>query len=215
MATRLIIAVADGLAPALAVVGILLFLRFGGDAFGEIVSRRSRRFHRRGFVRTLLDHVRWVTPVLHALDRDRGMADVCLTIAEGLEQHRPLPAAVAEASQQHLNAVLAGRVNEWAQNLSDGMAVGAAARSAYLPSLVVGVLGSAREVPDVAAACRFLERYYRSRFSRTYILLHEIGVPLLAFAAGAVVLMIALAIFSPMNAMLDKLATLPVIRMKP
>jgi hypothetical protein len=64
--------------------------------------------------------------------------------------------------------------------------------------------------PNVAAVCRFLERYYRSRFSRLETLLRESGVPLLALCGGAAVVLVALAVFQPIAVLLQSVMTFKV-----
>ena len=36
-------------------------------------------------VRIVRDHLRWYTPILHSLERDSGMADICHVVAEAID----------------------------------------------------------------------------------------------------------------------------------
>lgn len=208
---RWVIALAQGIAPIIAAVGIILFMIAGQIAVAQL-GRPSLRWRqlRHGFVRTMIDRARWVLPIVGAMDRDRGMADVMATIAEALDAQRPLVLAVAEAHQPHLNAVLAERVNEWGQWIAAGLSPGAAAAKAGLPRYVSGMLGTTRPTPNIAAVCHFLERYYRSRFSRAEALIRESGVPIVALLGGAAVVLVALSIFQPIVMLLDRVAVFKV-----
>ena len=90
-----------------------------------------------------------------------------------------------------------------------------AARAAGLPGLVVGMLetgvAAGGEVPEVL---RFLSRYYRARFSRAMAVVRGAVVPATVLAFAAPVLWIALSLFVPMVAMVEKL-TADVGRMRP
>jgi type II secretory pathway component PulF len=201
---RLMIELTAGLAPILAAIGLLLFILASQVAVGEISRARPRRWV--NSFRGLIDRVRWITPLVGRLDRDRGWADVCQTVADGLEAQRPMIAVVADARQQHLNAMLATRVGEWADALAQGLPPGEAAAAARLPAFISGMLGRERDVPNIAETLRFLERYYRSRFSRLQLLLRESAIPLLAITGGACVLFVALSLFTPMMMLLQHIS---------
>jgi type II secretory pathway component PulF len=210
-AMRWVIALSQGVAPMIAAAGAILFLVAGQVAVEQFGAPSMRWWQaRHGYFRTTIDRIRWIMPIVGRLDRDRGLADVMATVAEALEAQRPLNLAVAEAHQPHLNAVLAERVNEWGQGVAAGMSPGDAAARASLPSIVSGLLGTTRPAPNIAAVCRFLERYYRSRFSRLQLLLREATVPLLALFGGAAVVLVALAVFQPMIVLLERVATIQV-----
>ncbi|CAN5465894.1 N/A [soil metagenome] len=203
------IAITQSVSPILVALGVILFVLASQVAVAEITSITAHKWT--GIFRRVLDRLRWVTPIIGRMDRDRGMADVCQTVAEALDAQRPLDAAVAEAYQPHLNIVLAARVARWSNELARGLSPGEAAAAAHLPELVSGMLGRVRAVPNIATTLRFLEQYYRSRFSRLRVLLREAGLPLLALVGGLCVVFVALSIFTPMIALIE-VVSLPQIR---
>jgi type II secretory pathway component PulF len=75
-----------------------------------------------------------------------------------------------------------------------------------MPALVSGMLATIHgpEAPDVF---RFLARYYRTRFSRTAALLRGATVPAIVFLFALLVGCIAMAMFLPMNNLIDSLST--------
>ncbi|MBC8109279.1 MAG: type II secretion system F family protein [Anaerolineae bacterium] len=209
MVAKFLIAMTQSVAPVMAALGAVLFILASQVAINEFSSAAPRRWT--SVLRSLFDRVRWITPILGRLDRDRGLADVCLTVAEGLDAQRPMNAAVAEARQAHLNVVLRSRIKQWSDALERGLSPGEAAAAAKLPEMMSGMLGRERDVPNISATLHFLERYYRSRFSRLQLLLRESGVPILALLGGACVIIVALAVFTPMIAMVEHIS-LPVVR---
>jgi type II secretory pathway component PulF len=202
--TRWMIVMSQTIAPLASVAGAVLLILACRAAVDELLRRGLPR--RKGFVRMTLDRVRWAIPIVGGLDRDRGLADVLSVIADSLESHRPLHAAVAEASQPHLNVVLSERVDQWGEGLEHGLALGEAARRAGLPPIIAGLLGTAHMPTDVVAVLRFLSRYYGARFSRAVILLREAAVPALALAGGAMVGFVALSIFGPMVSLIESIS---------
>jgi type II secretory pathway component PulF len=201
---KLMIALSSSVAPIVMALGVLLFILASQVAIGEIRQSRPRRWTR--LFKGLVDRVRWVLPIVGRLDRDRGWADVCQTVAEGLDAQRPMNLVVADARQPHLNVMLTQRVNVWMEGLEQGLSPGEAAAAARCPNLISGMLGRERDVPDLVATLRFLERYYHSRFSRLQLVLRESAIPLLALIGGGCVLIVALTIFQPIVTMLREVS---------
>ena len=142
----------------------------------------------------------WYVPVIGHLQRDRGYADVCFTMRQGLLGGLTEPQALAEAVQLRLNPVLRARVRAWAQYLSGGASLQAAAKSANMPALVSGMLGPGVDVPQ---SLSFLSRYYTARVGRLASLLAAAALPtfviLMAVLAGTVIV----SFFLPMVALID------------
>lgn len=198
--TQLMISFAQVLSPVASLAGAVLLIIACRSAVDELFRRGARRH--KSFIANTIDRLRWMIPFVHGLDRDRGLADVCAVIETSLESHRPLPSAVAEARQPHVNAVLVERVAAWAEGLDEGLTVGDAARRARMPQMIWGLIGTDRQPPDLVAVFRFLSRYYGARFSRAEILLREAAVPALALGGGLLVAFVALSIFEPMMSLI-------------
>jgi type IV pilus assembly protein PilC len=153
-----------------------------------------------------VDTILWYVPVIHGIARDRGLADVCRTVADALHSGRPLNRAIDEASLLSTNAVLRRRIANWAMRLAAGIPADQAAREARLPNLFAGMIGpSAGGGAGSVAAFEFLADYYASRFSRSRELLRAAAVPLLVLVFGALVLFIIVALFMPMLELVDHL----------
>ena len=153
----------------------------------------------------LVDHLLVALPVLHGMQRDRGLADALRTIADAVRTGRSLPRAVDEAARLRVNGVLRERLTRWRDGLEAGMRADGAARQAKLPGLIGGMIASGRG-GDPAAAVEFLAAYYGGRLSRTRELIRAATVPALALVFGAVVLFLVVAMYSPLVTMMDSLA---------
>jgi type II secretory pathway component PulF len=152
------------------------------------------------------DALLWRIPLLGTAARGKALADATGVMADALAAGRPIDAALAEAQGIRGNLILRRRIGQWAGLVASGLPLDRAAREARLPDLVSGTLAMAKLSSGEEEALRFLERYYRGVFSRSVILLRAIATPLVVIATGAMVTLIALAIFEPMIAMLNALS---------
>lgn len=180
-------------------LALLLLIQVGRDTF-------SPRLRIGNPLRDLLDMILWPMPLVGAMQRDRGLTDVCRVLAAATRVGRPLPAAIVEAAQPHLNSILRGRLLRWAEGIANGAEISYAARAAKLPGLFTGTLASARGSENLPAAFDFLARCYHTRFSRAMILIQNSFLPLMAVSMGLLVMFIALSIFMPMIGMLNSIA---------
>ncbi len=201
-ATEILVSSASStwLAPFSA-IAIIAFFAACASAMREIIS--GRRWRVSSVFRAPLDFILWYLPVIGALERDRGMADVCATVADAVGASRELPRALFEAEQPHLNRVLADRVHRWAEQVAEGRPLADAARDARLPTLLCGLLGNDRSATNLLATLRFLQRYYDTRFSRLIILVREAALPVFTLIAAGVVCLVALSVFEPLISLVE------------
>jgi len=161
-----------------------------------------------GLGRAMLQRLSWHLPVLHALERDRGLGDVCHVLAQGLEAGLPLDRALAQAGELRMNPMLARRVRRWGRGVAEGRSLADAARAAGLPALFVGVLAGGQAGAELAPMFRFLGRHYDMRFSRAAAVLRGAAVPAMVLAFGSVVGWLAVSMILPLVA-LTRSITLP------
>jgi type IV pilus assembly protein PilC len=152
---------------------------------------------------TITDEIIWVTPIFGSAAHDRGMADVCAAVADGLDGGRPLHAVLAEASLLDVNRVLQGRVREWAAAAAAGAPPADAARAAAMPALLVGMLQSARGPEDTSQALRFLAGYYASRYRKVAVILRGLWIPFVVVTFGVIVGWVALSLFAPLSSLIQ------------
>jgi type II secretory pathway component PulF len=148
--------------------------------------------------RVLADWLKWWLPVTHGFVRDRGLADVCELLADGLENGRPAASALQTAILPNINRALAAKLSRWQIMLELGQPLHQAAAEVGLPPLMVALLAPAPFTAGVADALRFLSRYYRDRNERLLILLRALFTPASTLALGWLVLITALVVFGTM-----------------
>jgi len=153
-----------------------------------------------------LEPIIWRIPILHGLQRDRGMADICGAMSEAAAVDTPLPTAIHHASNIRINAVLRARMHTWSRRLTAGEAPADAARHAKLPALAVGLLATTRGRDDVRDVFAFLARYYAARYSRMMILLQSAAQPAMVLGLAVLVGWLALGMFLPMVDLIWKMA---------
>jgi type II secretory pathway component PulF len=140
------------------------------------------------------------------MQRDAGLAEVCALLADGLEAGMPASAALAEAARLRINAVLRGRVHDWADRVHAGQTLAAGAAGARLPKLISSMLANGSAGPDGARnVFQFLARYYGSRFSRAAMLVEAAIMPVTVFFFAIIVACVALSLFLPMISMIEAL----------
>lgn len=203
--TRTLIRVADGWADSPIAPVAMAFLLIGvvGSAFYQAFGRA--RNEGGGDRIGLIDEILWRLPVIHAIQRDRGLGDAMQTIADALRTGHSLPRAIDEATRLRINAVLRDRLARWRGAIEEGARADEAAHRAGLPKLVGGMIASGRG-GDPAAAVEFLAAYYGGRFSRTRELIRAAVVPAMALVFGGIVLFVVVAMYSPLVTMIDSLS---------
>jgi len=152
------------------------------------------------------DRLLWHLPLTGRVARARGLADVCNVLADAAEAGSSPVSALNDATALKINGVLRRRVRRWAERADAGLPLADAARAAGMPKLVVGLLATSAG-GDVPRVLRFLDRYYESRFSRAAELLRGAAAPLLAIVFGSLVLIIGLAVMTPLIELADALGS--------
>lgn len=201
-ATRWIFTAWETFELPLAIVALVGLLAFSGRMLSEAIPMRRPLF---GPGRHLVDRIAWITPLWRGQVRNRGLADVCFVLADAMDAGQPIDRALLEAADAANNLVLRNRVNRWAQLVSGGADVAQAARAARMPSILWGMLASARGPDGMRNVLLFLGRYYDTRFSAATALLRAAAVPVMVGITAALVTIIALGVFMPLVRLADVL----------
>src|SRR5205823_13621722 len=98
---------AEWLAPTVMLISGLLVLWMYANAWHGTFDVRMRRAN---FLRGWRDRIKWITPLVGAAERDRGMADVCFALSAALDVGMPIQTALLEASALQINRVLRHRL---------------------------------------------------------------------------------------------------------
>ncbi len=152
-----------------------------------------------------IDWLVWHMPLAHGLARDRGLADVFRTLANGLSAGRTLHSAMGDACRLRINAVQHRRIVRFAQAVDSGESLANAGRRGRFPGLAVGFLATAQASQTLVETTGFLASYYEGRFSRLRILVSAAAVPAMTLVFGALVCAVALLLFRPMLLILSSL----------
>jgi type II secretory pathway component PulF len=155
---------------------------------------------------SLMDYVTWWMPVVGSCARNRGMAELCESIADTTEAGEPLDLALRDAARSVGSDVLAARARRWADNAAAGESISESARKAKMPALLVGMLATVRDGESLHQVMLFLARHYRSRFSRTVQLIRAAYVPAVVLVLGLGVALIELSVFQYMVALIGSSA---------
>jgi type II secretory pathway component PulF len=198
--TQAVLEVSRDLGPLLLLLTCVAVFYLAGNALWDMVHPRDGAPTVLGSLR---DRLLWTLPVSHGLARDRGLADVCETVAEALHVGTPADRALTEASRIQTNAVLRQRVARWAGAAGEGRSLAEAARAAGMPAMIPGMLGSARGTDEAADVFGFLARYYGSRYSATATMLQAAVIPVTVFIFAFLVASVALALFVPIIHLLN------------
>ena len=140
----------------------------------------------------------WRLPLLHALERDRGMAELCELLAAAQRGGVPLPEALQRAQRLPVNQGFALQIVSFHEKLLAGQGPAEAATAAQLPHLLTGMLSAAPDRAPEAGLFAFLGRYYRHRFSRAVLLLRGAAEPLMVLAFATIVGTTVVALFLPL-----------------
>lgn len=140
----------------------------------------------------------WRLPVLHTLERDRGMAELCGLLAGAQRGGVPLPVALQRAQRLPVNEGFCRQIMRFQDQLLAGQVPAEAAAAARLPHLLTGMLAAAPDRAPEAGLFAFLARYYRNRFSRTVLLIRGAAEPLMVLTFATIVGTTVLALFLPL-----------------
>lgn len=159
----------------------------------------SRRVNSREDVVSIAsDRVAWHLPLQGALERDAGLADACLLLAQATDAGADLAPAAREASFLPINYVLARRLEDWSDAQTQGLPPAAAARVARLPRYFQQVLQLTQHSGAWPQTFDFLAEHYRQRGQTRLFLLRRV---LLYVAYGLTIFTVAVfawACFTPL-----------------
>ncbi|MEO6436394.1 MAG: type II secretion system F family protein [Tepidisphaeraceae bacterium] len=201
--TIYVFAAARDIGPVLVFAAVVIVLYASAASLGQVFfPGRARRM----LVGKVRDRLFWSLPILHGIERDRGLADAFDLLADAFAVGMPANAALIEASGLGVNVVLRNRLKRWAEATASGQSLGDGARAAVMPPLVVGMLANVSITAAAADVFGFLARYYRTRFSRTAALLNGAAVPLVTCFFALLVAAVALAMFMPLIALIQSVS---------
>jgi type II secretory pathway component PulF len=194
-------------------VWVAVWIAFGvvavvmvGRAMKELFGRPGVRWMRGG---VWTDYFVWWLPLLRSCARDRGMAELCESVADSIDAGEGMDQALQDAARSVGSDVLARRVTKWAEGTRAGETLSEGARKAGMPGLVVGMVATCRDGESLKQVMLFLGRHYRSRFSRGAQLIRSAYVPGVVLLLGMGVGLIEFSVFQYMVALIASTANFP------
>jgi type II secretory pathway component PulF len=158
----------------------------------------------------LLDRLIARLPLLGNTVRARGTADLCWYLAGSFRAGVPLPEAAAMATSLGLEGGLTPLTARWSELMHGGTSPADAARNAGLPDMITCVLQTPSE--GLPQTFETLGQFYDARYSRLAALVDAALIPVAAICAGALVLLIGMAILTPITSMSEHLLTFGGVR---
>ncbi len=154
----------------------------------------------------LADQLIWWMPVAGSYVRERGMADLCDLTSVGVEMGHPLDQTLRDAAAAQPSAVMRHRITAWADAVTRGQPIPAAARYARLPDLFVAMLATTRDSNGLQQVLSFLWRHYEYRFIRTRTILQAAYVPIIVFIMGGMVALLGVSLLKPLALLSEHIA---------
>ncbi len=169
------------------VLAYLLVVTSASDQISALLLRFAHAF----------DLILYRIPVVGAIQRDRGLTDVCHVAAGALEAGISLNRAIAEAEHVGINRALRSQLRCWIVRLEAGDSPAEAARKAHLPSLVVGMVRSGTAAGNLAQVFDFMGHYFSAKFSRAVTTLRAALGPTLVILIGILTAIVAYQLMLP------------------
>ncbi len=168
-----------------------------------------RHIHVRGGTRSrtlaeeLISRIKWRVPGLRQMEYGYGMSAMTRVFGMGLRAGMTLDRAAALAAETKANIHLQNRFDRFAHAVADGVAPRAAALSAELGPVFVGVVRIIERGEDVRPACRHAAEFYLSIAHRWWLAIEKAVWPATTLAVALVIAYIAVALFVPMTALVE------------
>lgn len=158
------------------------------------------------FHTSLFRRLAWYLPLLHGIERDRGLATLFDLLSDAIEAGHTIPAALGMADSLDLNPVLEGRVLRWRHGVEAGVALDEAAEKAGMPAVAVSMLRTGQTTTRLPDVFRFLSRYHHSRFSQVADAIRATTLPLIIVLLAVVVGFFTVAVFMPLPELIESVS---------
>ncbi len=159
------------------------------------------------FRASMFRRLAWRLPLLHGIERDRGLGALFDLLADAIEAGHTMPAALGMADSLGLNPVLEDRVRRWRHGVEAGLSPDEAARKAALPAVAVSMMRTGQTTSRLPDVFRFLSRHHHWRFSRAAEAMRAVTLPLIIILLAAVVGFFTVAVFMPLPELIESVSS--------
>jgi type IV pilus assembly protein PilC len=182
---------------------VLLFVAVLAIPIAMYLSVRPRRVPDLAWTSRIADWIRWQIPGWHRMQFASGMTAVLRTVLLGVRAGMNLEPAVRLAADVDVNHQLRPRIRHFAQLLSAGTDVRAAAKEAGLGEVTAVALAGAQRSGNLEPGLRFAAEYYDALVSRFYLVIRTLAWPLGTLIMAAFIGMVVVALFQPLVTLIN------------
>lgn len=168
-----------------------------------LVCVRAGAGEETGIIARTVATLRWALPITRSLDYGLGMEKAIRSVALGIRTGSPTTFAGTLPSVVRATNHLRCRLAEFVRGISDGVAPHRAAQDAKLGDVFVCALEMVEHGEDPERVLGHAADYYGAIAYRWWHALAAVSGPLVTLALAAMVGFIAIALFSPLIALID------------
>jgi len=171
------------------------------------VRFRPRRPHEPHLLSRVGDFIKWHLPILHWFERNHSLVQAVEVLRLSLNAGCTVNDAIANTLDLDVNNRFRRRLQEWLDKVETGRDISASARECGLGSPLAWAFDQDVNQGNTLSVLQTLESFYRSNYSYRVNLLRFMLEPLVTISMGLMVGFVAYAIFSPLVATAERLAT--------
>jgi type IV pilus assembly protein PilC len=191
-------------------VGLIMFLIFSILVPVSIyIKFRPRRPDKPYIISRFGDFIKWHLPVLHWFENNYSMTQVVELLGLSLNSGSTVNDAIANTLNLDINTCFKKRLLKWLKKVEAGENISVAAKQSKLGNPLAWAFDQQTNQGNTLAVLEALESFYRSNYSYRVNLARFIMCPCITILVGAMVGFVVYAIFSPMVAIINNLASMP------
>jgi len=183
--------------------GITPLLILAGAILAIYVTFRPRQPARPRLLSRVGDAIKWSLPGWRTMQEAAGMVWIIRILRLGLAAGESLDRAARQAADVDVNLGLRKRVGRWADAMEKGVPPHEAARAVGLDELFVQTLLTGSRDGSMDVAMRYAEQYYAAKSVHWLMIVGQAAWPFVVLAMGLMVGTFALAMFTPLVALIE------------
>lgn len=183
--------------------GVAPLIILAGAAVGVYVIFRPRRAARPRLLSRMGDAIKWSLPGWRTMQEAAGMVWIIRVLRLGLAAGESLDRAARQAAEVDVNLGLRKRVGRWADSMEKGVPPHEAARAVGLDDLFVQTLHTGSRDGNMEVPMRYAQEYYAAKSVHWLMIVGQAAWPFVVLAMGLMVGTFALAMFTPLVALIE------------
>jgi type II secretory pathway component PulF len=171
------------------------------------VRFRPRRPQKPHMLSRVGDFIKWRLPILHWFERNHSLVQAVEVLRLSLNAGCTVNDAIANTLDLDVNNCFRKRLRDWLDRVEAGRDISASARESGLGSAMAWAFDQNVNQGNTLSVLETLESFYRSNYSYRINLFRFLLEPLVTISMGLMVGFVVYAIFSPLIATAEHLAT--------